>query len=271
MRKTEFIEKIKEMATEFGEVNVQTINKPDGNYTGLLVKVPAGIPAPVVNLDMLYNQHLLDGVSVEDCLTKVKEILSMSPNAPLNTKDLLNWDKAKTKLFLRPFGHISDGIYRKIEDIYLVPYLQLTPDGSTLTRVIPRLLEEWGINEEEVFRAAEENQETLRPIKITNIADVLGFEDNIPVFVVTTDNEAFGASAIFYEGIEDRIVEEVGEDFYILPSSVHEVLVVPKSLSADIEQLAELVMSVNGMAVDEHDRLTNSVYAFEEGSFIKVG
>lgn len=270
MRKTEFIETIKDMATQFGEVEIQKIEKADGAYTGLAIKVPSGVPTPVVNLDLMYEQYLINDLPIEEVFKQVKKILTMRPDMELKPKDITNWDKARTKLYLRPFGHISGGINQQVEDIYLVPYLELAGNGSAMVRVTPQLINAWGVDEETVFRVARENQEEIRPATITSMSELIGLPAPFPMYVVSTENQAFGASAIFYDGIEEKIRDRMGGDFYILPSSVHEVIVIPRNIEGSIEELEEMVTMINGTAVDECDRLTNSVYVFEDNELTKV-
>ena len=53
------------------------------------------------------------------------------------------------------------------------------------------------------------------------------------------------------------------EDFYILPSSIHEVIVVPESKSPVKQDLEEMVREINETQVMENERLTNEVYHYD--------
>lgn len=271
MEKTEFINAMVEYAEKYGEVLVQDIVRPNVTYTGLLIKKDSGIPSPVVHIEWLYDLFDSGRLTLDQCYEKVDEILAIKEN--FNTSDILDWLKAKDRLFLKVFGNKPDGIYRKVEDLYLVPYVQVTSDDSAVARVVPALLDKWEVDEGTVFDYAKINQETLRPEKIVSMAEQLGIEEEIPVYVVSTVSGINGAGVIFYEGICEKIKERLGEDFYIVPSSIHEVLVVPKSVSPDIKHLQAMVEFINATEVKEEDRLTNSVYTydFDTDEFRKVG
>lgn len=272
MEKKEFIEKIKAELADFGEIVVQEVNRATTSYTGLLVRA-VGVPTPVVNIDKLYTKYCKDEYSMQECVNAAREILNMKMETDFNPKDITEWSKVKSKLYLRLLGTPGKGVYREVEDMYLVPYIRVSSDDSATARVVPEMLEAWDIDEETLFEQAKANQEIMRPARITRMSERLGLPDEaIPLYIISTDTEINGASAILYEGVADRVRNMIG-DFYILPSSIHEVIVVPKSYRDDIEALSEMVKMVNSESVAEEDRLTNSVYAydFDANTIRKVG
>lgn len=266
MRKTEFIEAMKAHAEQYGEVIIQDIVRPNVTYTGLMIKKKAGIPSPVVDLDWLYELFTTGHSTLNWCYEKVDEVLASKLEAKLDDfspADIFDWTKVKNRLFIKVFGKKPVGIYRKIEDLYLIPYIQVTPDDSAVTRVVPEFLDKWEVDEDIVFDYAKLNQETIRPGKIVSMAEQLGMTGEIPMYIVSTESGFNGAGAIFYDGICDRIKEIIGEDFYIIPSSIHEVITVPKSMSPDIKRLKAMIEYVNATEVREEDRLTNSIYTYD--------
>lgn len=278
MRKTEFFEAMEEKMAEFGEVKREVITKPDVSYTGLILnpidEVNEAKLTPVINLDRLYEDYEA-GKSFDWCVDKAKEISKMRPT-DVDLKNLLpkitEWETAKNMLFLRLCGTLSSGLSRDIADIKLVPYLQLTPDGTQTARVNEGLMRSWGVSEEEIFTQAKVNQETLRPVKIDKLNELLGIPDGVgpTMLVVTTLTGVCGASAILYDGIADDIREALGEDFYILPSSIHEVIVIPKSFTDDTNKLRATVKAVNNNALADDERLSNSIYVFENNELTAI-
>lgn len=262
MKKTEFIEEMRAYARNYGEVIIEEINKTNCTYLGLAIR-KNNVPTPVVNLDKLYEAYKAEELNINECFEEVERILSMKQ--PFNPSVITEWNTAKERLYLRLFGSIApDTIYRKVADMFLVPYLQIEElDGATV-RVTPQLLDVWGITEEEIFELARANQEKIRPATITNMAELLGVKDKAPLYVISTETGVCGASAILYKGMADKIRDKIGGDFYILPSSIHEVIAVPKALGNSVDDLVHLVSTVNSADVDEEDRLTETVYMFNE-------
>lgn len=263
MKKAEFVAAMKDYAKKYGEVVVQTINRTGYEYTGLMIR-KNGVPTPVVNIDAIFDDYLSGEASLDDCYGVIDHILPRKQDFDKST--VMDWSKAKDRLFLRVFGRVSEGtIYREVTNLYLVPYIQVDNKGAALVRVTPQLLQLWKVSEDEVFAIAKENQETFRPAEITNLAEQLGMPEAdalVPIYVVSTKG-ACGASAIFYEGVVDTLYEKFGEEFYILPSSIHEVLVIPRSAAPSTKDLENMVATVNADEVDEDERLTNSIYTYD--------
>lgn len=261
LAKADFIDVIEAAATQFGKVLIKQIDKADTSYTGLVIE-KIGVPSPVVNLDRLYADYC-NGKTMCWCIDKTKEILNMTMDIPFAPTDMLDWNKVKDRLFLRLVGNITDGIYRCIADMYLVPYVSVSEEEGMAARITPELLEEWNINEDELFEQAERNQETLRPVKIESLASRLGLpEAGVKAYIVGTEHDWCGASAILYNGVVDKIKEKIG-DFYIIPTSIHEVMVIPKSEIPDVKHLKRVVNLVNGTDVDDTEMLTNSIYTYD--------
>lgn len=269
MRREDFIEAIKNGVADMGEIITQEVNRANTQYTGLTVR-KVGIPVPVVNLDELYIRYEDTDATMEDCIERAREVLAMAPPSSVSIEKVTDWEIAKTKLYFRPMKHVDNGLFKKMEDIFLVPYIQLADDCSMATRVTPQLCEHWGVTEEEVFEVTRTNQEELLPATITDMCEILGMPAApFPILVISNKIKAFGASAIFYEGVVDMVRERIGGDFYLLPSSVHEMIAVPK-MNNDVEALRTMVTSINGDVVDACDRLSNSVYTYDNGEFRRV-
>lgn len=272
MRRNEFIEEMKAVASEFGTPTIQEIVKPTETYTGMAIK-KTGIPSPIVNLDRLYRSYE-DGISLDRCKAEVKRILTIGMEDPteFDMKNIGNWDIMKNLLYLKLMNTATDELAEPVEDMFLIPYIRVTATDNASIKVVPELLNIWGVSKKEVFAQAKVNQFTMRPAKIVDLATELGMPVPIDTYIVTTENGVFGASAIFYAGVFDELYDLLGE-FYILPSSVHEMLVIPKRNSMSISDLKEMVTSINETEVDESDRLSNSVYYFdfETRDFRKVG
>ena len=82
-----------------------------------------------------------------------------------------------------------------------------------------------------------------------------------PMFVLTNPNNMYGASVILRKDVLEKIYAFIGE-YYILPSSVHEVIVVPTEVG-EPENLREMVTEINGTVVEPHDVLSDGVLIFD--------
>ena len=99
--------------------------------------------------------------------------------------------------------------------------------------------------------------------KITGIANT-AIEDDIRNIIVSNENLYYGAVLILHKKVHDEIYKKLG-DFYILPSSVHEVICVPK-VDADKEYLLKMVKEVNSeYFMTDIDILTDDVFEIRDG------
>lgn len=86
--------------------------------------------------------------------------------------------------------------------------------------------------------------------------------DGSPMTVLTTKGAVNGAGVIFCDSVLRKIRQKIG-DFYILPSSIHEVIVVPVSGGIECEELTEMVKTINATEVAPADRLSDKVYLYD--------
>ena len=90
-----------------------------------------------------------------------------------------------------------------------------------------------------------------------------------PGFVLTNSRFFWGAGALFYPGVIDRIHELLGCDFYVLPSSVHELIILAVD-DQDPQLLVDMVRSANRSVVDENEILADDLYICESGELHRV-
>ena len=82
------------------------------------------------------------------------------------------------------------------------------------------------------------------------------------MFVLTNDTKVNGAAAILNDDIRQEIAEKVG-DFYMLPSSIHETLIIPKDAGMEFKELEQMVQEVNQKQVAPGERLSDHVYEYD--------
>ena len=104
----------------------------------------------------------------------------------------------------------------------------------------------------------------LTPDEREMLQETLQESSEMPTFFVVTNTERIdGAGVIFYPEFMDNMGELLGNDFFILPSSIHEMLVLPDDGQVDAEMLRDMVKEVNATQVAPAERLTNDVYHFD--------
>lgn len=87
--------------------------------------------------------------------------------------------------------------------------------------------------------------------------------DKGSMYVLTNKSGMFGAYALGCPEVLEKATRAVGESCYILPSSVHEVILLPKSMSHNVAELQDMVRQANQTVVDAPDILADDVYSYD--------
>jgi hypothetical protein len=190
--------------------------------------------------------------------------------------------------FLYDFDKVKDKIIFKLEPTKtaeerkttFAPFLDLAMSFFVLieesenkletARISDDLIEKWGTDFETVKRLAEENTPELLPLKVMKMADLMksiGMGDmiapeDVPMIIVSNKQHVSGSGAMLYQGTLEALAEETGTDLVILPSSIHEVIVIPMEDGAD-PRLSEMVQEVNAEEVAEDEVLSDHAYRYD--------
>ena len=147
-------------------------------------------------------------------------------------------------------------------------------------------MKSWNVTEDDLFRAACENTPALLPSSFENIHDIINemyrdlkvpVPDNEefipgssgdgtwPMWVLSNIIRLYGASAMLYEDELNRISNRIGSpDFYILPSSIHELIIIPNdgNLKLDVSDLKSMVRTINKEEVSVREQLSDNIYYY---------
>ena len=93
-------------------------------------------------------------------------------------------------------------------------------------------------------------------------------EDFVPLYVLSNVKRCFGAAWMADEEVLRSIAGILQKDYYILPSSVHECLILPAQADTDRESLRDMVREINQSEVEPEEVLSDNVYYYsmKEGS-----
>ncbi len=163
----------------------------------------------------------------------------------------------------RPSGY--EGIEKYI-------YVADSHDGANISfKVKEAMLSEWGIDENFAFKVAEEN--SMKETEIVSMFDFLTdrygeapmyMEDESlvpPMYIISNKNKFRGASAMLDKKAIEELADKIGvHEFILLPSSLHECILVPKAGDAEIDFFNNMVCEVNAQTVDPEDRLVDRAY-----------
>ena len=146
---------------------------------------------------------------------------------------------------------------------------QVPVGGMGSVRITNATINAAGITEDELYGAAMENagEQGCDVYPLGNVLESAGYptlpeEDGMRLLIATNRSNFNGAYAILMDGALRGVAEKEGSDVYIIPSSIHEIILVPECPETDGDSISEMVHTVNRTTVSEMDRLSDSVYIY---------
>ncbi len=280
MEYEEFVEAVqKRMEKEIGERGSVFISSMEKNnrthWEGLEIKEKESRVGTVFQLKVLYAVYQRGGME-----HMVSYILEMLKNKPDHASwDIPGeWEEARECILPVLLNEewnresLEECSRLKILDLAAVCYLKLKDtDCRAITIVKGRYLEIWGITEEELWEAAMKNLQKeeywIKPMSeiLESMlgSDMGNFHDFSPMYVMTNKRMSYGAAGILRKGLLEEFSKEIQGNFYILPSSVHETLLLADEPHMKAEELREIVQSVNQKEVDREEWLSENVYYYD--------
>ena len=166
--------------------------------------------------------------------------------------------------------------HKQMEDMAVVYRLVLDKDnaGNGSILVTNSLMEQFGVSPEQLHADAMSNAPEIRPSEIKGMSEVIGElmgQDAVPVidpadeqmFVATVPDKIRGAGVIAYPDFMENAAVKLEGDFFVIPSSVHEVILVKDDGRMTSKDLETMVKDVNASQVAPEDRLTDHVYHYD--------
>jgi len=269
---------LKKIVDESVTIEVQKVMKNNNTEKiGLLMSEEGYNMSPTIYLEEYYKQYQ-EEVPVCEIAEKVLEVYH-------EVKVEKKWDVA----FLDDYESIRGKIVYKVIhakrnekmlsevphthylDLVIVCYLLWDMDGMGTGSILVNdsLLKHWDVTKETVFCDAKKNTERLLPATFKTMSQVI--KDLVPIFetpreeflyVLTNEKKYFGAACLLYEGILKEIGDQLNDNFYVIPSSIHEVLIVPESSGMKRPSLEALLNDVNETQMDVEDVLSDRVYYY---------
>ncbi|MDD3141710.1 MAG: DUF5688 family protein [Lachnospiraceae bacterium] len=89
-------------------------------------------------------------------------------------------------------------------------------------------------------------------------------EDALPIYIATNANNLYGSCCLLYENALEIFAEMIGRNYYILPSSLHEILLVPEDDDANAAVLTAMVQDVNITSLCPDEILSNHIYYYDQ-------
>lgn len=200
-------------------------------------------------------------------------------------QEIYCWEKSKDRVLPKLINaernqeRLENLVHRKYLDLAEIYCTKMTVGDSQqgYVEVTCEMLEEWGIDQETLKRQAEENMKT-QDYRLYSMEEMLGGfmptkldkeTEKVPLQILTNREGILGAAILANPELLKEVIGDKMGDCYLLPSSVHELIVCPVETWMSVENLQEVVKKVNQTIVSEVDYLSDEVYYYNM-SFIEI-
>lgn len=278
---------LKEKCGEDVELCETMINKNNNqNYWSVTLKKAGCLKAeyaPTVCIMNFYRHYQEeDGVySVDMAVEDIWDILVNGfTDMDVNPNDITNFETAREMLRLHLVNKeknkesLEEVPHIDYLDMSIVPYLLVKKgnDARLSSAVTPKLLEMWAADPLIVLQTALENTLKMHRAELMDMSELLTKFYRMPegacigrdiMYVLSNEDHLDGAIVITYKGLLEEIAEKLGDDLILIPSSVHEFMLLRKSDCKDYKGLKELVWETNTTLVKPEETLSDSLYLYE--------
>ena len=265
------------------EISFQTITRNnDVRLHGCLLRRNESHIAPTLYMENFYDLYK-DGMSVGET---ADAMLKICVNSLDDVREFEfapeDWESVRKMIGMKVLGYernpelLQRVPYIRYEDLAVVFIFVLKEAGITggVAVITSELSGLWGISAEELFAQARQSAPVLLEPVVSNIRNMIGDcpeeveeiiddpENAVDMYILTNKSQTYGASSLFYPGLLEKITDYLGGGFYILPSSVHEVILIPEA-AGEPDALRRMVQEVNRCEVPEDMILSDNVYYYD--------
>lgn len=264
-------------------VEVHEIRKNNGIILhGLVPSREGHNVAPTIYLETLLEAYE-SGISFETAIRRLLDICREEiPEERIDVGFLRSFDKVKDRVCYRLI--CRKGNEELLKSIPHIKYLDLAvcfyyayqraPIGEGSILIHNFHMDLWQTSVSELYALAERNTPRIFPWECKGLGETLqemegsleGTCDETsycsPARILTNRRKIHGAACILYPGVLDRIAQEIGHDLFILPSSIHEVLILPDTGDYFADELREMVSEVNMRDVSPEEVLSGTIYRY---------
>lgn len=267
-------------------MKLTTVESPDGMTDRLMVSVDDSKMSMAFRLKEIY-QSVEDGEDIDHAVFKmvntIEDNISFVKEKEQDVKSFISdYEKVKDNTYLRLIPGDSPILkstpHRMIEDMALVVNVHLDSfsdeHGKSCVVVTKPLMEMYGIDEAQLFADAEKNSLANEPMVfkplLDMVKDLINSEDipnpedvGIVTYIATNTSGFQGAAVAGYPDFCEKAAEAIGGSFYMLPSSVHEFILIKDDGTPKAKDLNRMIKNVNETVLEPRDVLAAQCYHYD--------
>lgn len=240
--------------------------------------------SPCICMDDLFRDHL-SGYSLDEIIDEIRTAYKSPGEERFDLSALSRWDMIRPKIRCRLVNSekneamLTEAAHRKILDLSITYYVQVQRAGRTIGSIQVRNehMGLWGVEEEDLHEAAIANRKNSRETTLRSMDETLeelfgkdwvrNCRDACEpqMYILGNKDLMHGAVGMLDKEALKKAAKILGKEFAILPSSIHEVLLVPATgAEGEMENYAKIVKEVNDTQVLPEEILSYHVYCYSD-------
>ena len=284
-----------------GTVEIQSVYKNnDVILDSIRIKgIDEGRVVPVIYLNDSYKLYE-GGESIDTIAEKLANfyVEHRKPNFNIDINSINSFDDVKEHIACRICNansnkeRLANAPHKIYADDLAITYhiiISKDRDGIASTMINNDMMSHFGVDVDTIHKIAVDNIDKIYNPKFQSMADMIKglfmkdfmeqggideemaesmFQDMVgevkdPMYVLSGENAINGATVIVSPDVLDMVSKKLDGDYYVIPSSTHEVIIVPKFENFTTEDLSAMVRDVNGTCVEPQDVLSDHVYEYD--------
>lgn len=264
-------------------VTIQDIIKNNNTHLdGLTILTQTCNISPTIYLNQYFRQYE-DGRPLPSICQDILRLYEENkPSQNIDITFFTDYDKVKSRIIFKLVNYeqnrelLKTVPHFRFLDLAVVfnCLLDSHATGSATILIHTHHLNFWGITRDDLYALALNNTPRLLKYDLRNMTDILKElltgvdcddfvpQEACPMYVLSNEHKLNGSVCILYQNLLKTFAEQLGSDLYILPSSIHEVLIIPACGKNSGQELTDMVREVNATQVAREEILSDHVYYF---------
>lgn len=287
MEMKDFAQKVQSaIQKELGDtftVELKKVRKNNGIMLhGLMITTEGRNVAPTIYLEQFFRAYR-EEMTLGEVIRRILEVYGKGkPVGSVDMEFFRDFEKVRERVCYRLVGVADNG--ELLADVPHVEFLdlavcffyaykgELLGEGSIL--IHNSHMEMWKTDVGELMKAAKENTPRLFPWQCNTMEEVLReildtnqieefYSTEVPMKVLSNRQRLQGAVCLIYQGVLEQMASEYDTDIYILPSSIHEVILLADTGRENAEDLKAMIVQVNRSQLAPEEVLSDSLYHYD--------
>lgn len=278
------LECVKKRLDETALVEKQEVRRNNGvTAIGLTIRFHGESVAPVIYLEDYFRKYCR-GVSMEELAEHLLKCARYAPAPPAwDYSDILEFQKVRHLIVYKLVNaERNKQLLKEVPnlpmlDFAIIFYVMIPVNEYESCSVLIKNLhmDYWKLPISLLYQCAKENTGKMCPYILKPLSEYVShyLREEVPespLLILSNESGINGATAILYPEVPQRIFERVGKKYYLLPSSIHELLVVPDEFDVNPLNLKGIVREVNEKHIAEEEFLSDDIYYFDGNIITKM-